>query len=256
MKNILRYLAFLAPILQLATALIASSAVDFNRPDTDDMIPVPLYLEPGGFAFVIWPVIFITFILLGIYQLGKNRHNDSRFILGRKYIVTSCLGNIIWFYGDVYNNLFICTIGFVIMLISLLVLNNIFQLGEVSKDFKDKWLVKMPVSLFFGWITVAFPIGITLLLISEFGLTGEDFLSPAIWSSFVIVFALGIFLSLFILRKVSTFFVGTGVWGFFWIFMANRVDQTLIAYTAIGATIVLSISIFLKHIPHFRTKLL
>lgn len=246
MNHLFRILALLGPLLQFAAAFAASAAVDYNRPDTDDSIAIPLYLEPGGFAFAVWPVIFISFSMLGFYQLRKQFSEDPRFIRGRPFIFLTGLGNTIWFYGDVNGILTICTIGFVLMLLSLIQLNNLFSLGKKSSSINERWFINFPISLFFGWITVAFPIGITLWLITDFEITGEAFLSPEIWSASIILAALGLFSTLYVKKRVSSFFVSVGNWGLFWIFAANMGQQPLIAYTALIALVTLVILILRK----------
>ena len=239
MKRLSALLAFIGPVMQFVAAFMTSSAVNYDRPNTNDSIPVPLYLEPGGLAFAIWPVIFIAFVLLGIYQLKPSRLDDSRFVKGRPFIFLAGLGNTIWFYGDVNSILSICTIGFIIMLVSLAKLNNIFFLGEKSVSIHERWFIKFPISLFFGWITVAFPIGITLWLITDFGLTGESFLGPEAWSALIIVVAFGVFATLYWLEKVSIVFLIAGIWGLSWIFVANINDKMILAMLAALAAVFL-----------------
>lgn len=246
MKKLFVVLALLGPIMQFVAAFVASSAVDFDRPDTGVGLPVPLYLEPGGFAFAIWPVIFIAFVLLGIYQAHPSRLDDPRWIQARPFVFLSGLGNTIWFYGDVNGMLLICTIGFIIMLFSLTKLNNVFALGEKSVSVNERWFIKFPISLFFGWITVAFPIGITLWLITDFGITGQAWLSPALWSSIILVVAGSLFAWLFWQRWVSKIFLLTGVWGFFWIYVANASSALLVGYTALAVTLLLVGELLLK----------
>lgn len=245
MKRFFAILALVGPLMQFAAAFVASSAVNYDRPDTNDSIPVPLYLEPGGFAFAVWPVIFIAFSLLGIYQLKPSRLEDQRFIKARPFIFLSGFANTVWFYGDVNGDLLICTIAFITMLLCLLKLNDIFELGSPSQSINERWFVKFPISLFFGWITVAFPIGITLWLITDFGITGREFLTPQIWSIIIIAIALSIFGILYWKRKVSTVFVVVGIWGLFWIFFKNLNVKEGLAYAALVACVLLAIEIII-----------
>ena len=257
MKKLFSLLAFIGPVMQFVAAFIASNAVDYDRPDINDSIPVPLYLEPAGLAFAIWPVIFIAFLLLGIYQLKPSRLNDLRFARGRPYIFLSGLGNTIWFYGDVNGILSICTVGFVIMLVSLTKLNNIFSLGEKSASINERWFIKFPISLFFGWITVAFPIGITLWLIKDLGITGQSFLGPEGWSLIIVIAAFSLFAALYWFEKVSIVFPVTGIWGLGWIFASNINDKMLLAMAAALAAVFLFAELIIvrfdlkKEILHF-----
>ncbi len=243
MKKLWVYLAFLGSVMQFAAAFIASNAQEFDRPDTVSKLPVRLHLLPGGLAFAIWPVIFISFVLLGAYQLKPSRLEEERFIQARPFIFLSGLGNTIWFVGDVYQVLTICIIGFILMLGSLIYLNSIFRLGEKSASIYERWFINFPVSLFFGWITVAFPIGVTLWFIKDFGWTGEMFLSPDLWSTLVVLAAFGLFSFLSLTKKVSIVFLSVGIWGLFWIYFRNANTGLLVGYAALLATALLIVEL-------------
>lgn len=239
MKKLWTFLALMGAILQLAAAFITSQMNDFSNFENKYGLPEKLYLQPGGPAFIIWSVIFISFILLGIYQAKPSLLNDERFVKARPYIFLSGIGNVIWFYGDTTVVLVICTLGFTMMLVSLTKLNILFSLGERSQSYQEFWFIAFPISLFYGWITVAFPIGITLWLMSDFQISGNEFLSPDIWSTLIIFIALGIFSVLYWFGKVSFVFVSAGIWGLYWIYARNANADLILGYAALFAAIVL-----------------
>ncbi|MEO1051373.1 MAG: hypothetical protein AAFX87_12160 [Bacteroidota bacterium] len=243
MKTLFRILAFLGPLLQFGMAILSVFVTDFIDLKTKYGLPEELYLEPAGAAFAVWNIIFLSFIVLGIYQLKPSLKDDQRWVSARPFIFVSCMGNIIWFLGDFSTNLTISLFGFLIMLVTLTKLNNIFKLGEKSVSQRERWLVKFPISIFYGWISIAFPLGVTLWLMQTFGLSGYEVLSPEAWSVLVIVVALAIFGYLLWKRKVSVVFISAVVWGLFWIFVANLNDKLSLTIAASAAATLLLIEL-------------
>ncbi len=243
MKLLLTVLAFLGPIMQFAMAIVSVFVTDFADLQSKYGIPEPLYLEPAPMAFLIWNVIFLSYIALGIYQLQPSLRHDPQWTKARPYVFLSCLGNIIWFLGDFQANLFISLIGFTLMLLTLTQLNMIFQLGESSSSPSERWLVKLPISIFYGWITIAYPLGFTLWLMQEFRLTGREVFSPEIWSTLIVLVALLIFATLLWLRKVSLVYVCAGIWGLYWIYQSNTGLREVLAITAAWAAGILLLEI-------------
>lgn len=243
MNNLFRWLAFLGPIMQFGMSIISVFITDFIDLKSKYSLSENLYLQPYFPAFFIWNIIFLSFIGLGIYQLNSSLKEDPLWITGRPYVFASCLGNTIWFLGDFYTNLSISLVGFVIMLIALTQINNIFSLGKKKYSTIEFALIKFPISVFYGWITIAFPIGVTLWLMKNFGLSGRELFSPEIWSAIVIFVALAIFGSLYFKDKVSTTYVVVGIWGLYWIFVANNNIYPIIAYSALFSIAILIILI-------------
>lgn len=233
MKKLYVFLAFIGPLMQFGMAILSVFVTDFIDLKTKYGLAEELYLEPAPFAFMIWNFIFLSYISLGFYQLRPALLNDPQWMQARPYIFLSTLGNTIWFLGDFQANLFISLIGFLTMLLTLTKLNNIFSLGQRSPSYAHFWFVKFPISLFYGWISIAFPLGVTLWLMQAFGISGNEVFNPEIWSSMVVIIALGIFGSLYLGHKVSPIYLLAGIWGLFWIFVANRyLGNMILAVTA------------------------
>ncbi|MEO1655110.1 MAG: hypothetical protein AAFU64_16300, partial [Bacteroidota bacterium] len=69
---------------------------------------------------------------------------------------------------------------------------------------------------------------------------GNELFNPEIWSAIVVMVALGIFGSLYLGRKVSPVYLFAGIWGLFWIFVANRyMGNMILAVSAAFAVLFL-----------------
>ncbi len=195
--------------------------------------PVRLFLEPAGYAFVIWSFIYVGYIALGIYQYLPEQRTDPRLINARKYIVVNALANNCWFVGVVQNQLWFTVVCMLVMLYTLIKIAILIELEKPGKDLREKLMVKLPVALYFGWITIATPINITSFLLAEVGWTGQSFLGPEIWSVLIMIVAFLIVGILFYRQKVNAVYLLVGVWGLFAIYIANLPFSKLVAWSAL-----------------------
>lgn len=139
---------------------------------------------PAGYAFSIWGLIYLLLGAYTVYQfvaIRKNKEKEGLFLdLGKYFIATSIL-NIAWIFA--WHN-------FQIVLTVILMLGLLYCLVRIAdrlrrENFsaKEKILVRLPFSIYFGWISVATIANVTILLVSlgwnRFGLS-EEFWTIAI----------------------------------------------------------------------------
>lgn len=246
-NQLLRIGALVGPMLQFAVSLASIFFNDFGMPlDEKYGLPERLYLQPSGIAFAIWNFIFIWFIIMGFHQFKLERKDDPMWVKARPYIVASTLANSIWLIADAYALTGICLVAFVVMLVSLIRLYVVIGVAKRKFEFKERLQVKYAVSIFFGWISFAFPIGITIWLMSFFQISGNEVLGPAIWSSILVGIACCIFLSLYLTKTVTTAYVMVGIWGLFWLYVRTSYYSELLSNTAIISAGLLFMAIVLR----------
>jgi hypothetical protein len=123
---------------------------------------------PAPITFSIWGLIYVLLAGFVLYQFGlfsKNSTNREDFIkeIGL-YFAISSVANTVWIFAWHYHMIFISVILMIVILICLAVIA-----GKLSKEkfsTKEKLLVRLPFSIYFGWITVALIANITVLLVS------------------------------------------------------------------------------------------
>lgn len=239
MNKALRILALIAPILMFVVSILMIFVVGFNVTSTMDAPPIPLYLNPAGYAFIIWQFIYIGFITLGIYQYSKGFKEDERFIQSRKYIILNSLLNSIWFLGTLTNQLWLTVVCIVGLLLTLIKLSIIFDLGKQGRDSKEKYFIKLPLSLYFGWITLATPINISSWLLTDLRWTGELTFGAQGWSVLILAVAFAIITVLYFTKKANGAYLLVGVWGLVAIFVANQRLENIVGYTALSLAVAL-----------------
>lgn len=142
----------------------------------------PNLFAPTGFTFSIWGLIYLLLALHVLYQLGlfRNRTKTDNILLWRVGIIfsVSSLINIAWIFSWHYK---LIPLSMVLMLLLLICLISLaITLRKQKLDRRERFFVRLPFSVYFGWITVATIANATTLLVSV-GWNGFG-LSPSLWT--------------------------------------------------------------------------
>jgi hypothetical protein len=149
----------------------------------------PNLFAPAGITFAIWGVIYLLLAAYTVFQLGlfkKNRSMSDALMnkIGVVFSVSS-IANTVWIFSWHYR---IIALSMVLMLLILVCLAIIVSaIRKEMLNTKEKIFVKLPFSIYFGWITVATIANLTTLLVSV-GWNGFG-LSQAVWA--VAIIAIG-----------------------------------------------------------------
>jgi hypothetical protein len=149
----------------------------------------PNQFVPAPLTFAIWGVIYILVILYTLYQFGLFRRKDEAVnakLLTRTgivFIITSVL-NLSWVIAWHYGLLTVSFLLIALFSIALIDMRLIIHAQE-PLSVKEKWFVRLPFSVYFGWVTVATIAGATALLVGNgFGGFG---LSEAAWTMIILL---------------------------------------------------------------------
>ncbi len=130
----------------------------------------PNLFAPAGYAFSIWGLIYI---LLGVYAVYQLRREKDVLVekINRIFIVNTLL-NASWMFAWHYDFIWLSVVLMIGLLITLIKIVNIFSTHIFTP--KEKFLVRLPFSVYFGWVTVATIANITVFLVylgwNRFGL--------------------------------------------------------------------------------------
>lgn len=160
-------------ILQIASALAFAAvlAVNFLAAtgrinDTDTGAISDRYLTqltPAGYAFTIWSLIYVGLAAFAVYQaLPVNSDRDP---LGRiRFLfLVSCAANAGWLVSWHYDLIPLSLVFMLALLVSLLFISD--ASSEFS-DTKDILFISAPFNLYFGWVTVAAIVNVTIALVA------------------------------------------------------------------------------------------
>jgi len=166
----------------------------------------PNLFAPAAITFSIWGVIYLLLALFVLYYIGIIFNKDSknkRLLIDIGYIFAiSSLANALWIISWHYKQIVISLLLMLVLLISLIRINIKINKEELNR--KEKLFVKLPFSIYFGWITVATIANVTALIVS-FNKNGFGESEP-IWAMITIL--VGMFIGLITMIKNRDVFYG------------------------------------------------
>ncbi|WP_135605618.1 tryptophan-rich sensory protein [Methanococcoides sp. NM1] len=160
----------------------------------------PNLFAPAGATFAIWGLIYLLLAGYTLYQLGIFQGNTTTdrtelmYKIGILFSVSS-LANASWIFAWHYQIIPLSMLLMVVILICLILINQLTSREQFSKN--EYFFIRLPFSVYFGWITVATIANATVLLVS-WGWK-DLILSDASWT--VIVIAIGLVIGLATMLK-------------------------------------------------------
>jgi hypothetical protein len=207
---------------------------------------------PAGLTFAIWGVIYL---LLGghvLYQLGlfhgagdRSEAAESRRVsmLERVGVLfsLSSLVNVAWILSWHYDLIGVSTVLLATMLVLLILITRTILAADLSP--RDRVFVRLPFSVYFGWITVATIANITVWLVS-IGWDGFG-IAESTWA--VAIIAVGAAIGTTVILRDSDIAYGLVlVWAYLGIWIKHTSATGFNgAYPAVSATALVGIAAFL-----------
>lgn len=121
---------------------------------------------PAGFTFSIWGFIYLLLLFHVVYQLGFLQKNTNPRLLRQVaiYFSISSVLNASWIFLWHYEYLALSVIVMLLMLFTLIKINTLTFTASLTP--RESFFVRLPFSVYFGWITIATIANITALLVS------------------------------------------------------------------------------------------
>ena len=116
---------------------------------------------PAGYAFSIWGLIYTLLGIYVIYQFQKKKNNLTEKI--NKIFIVNALLNASWIFAWHYDVIWLSVIIMLGLLLTLIKIADILKSNSLTSE--EKWFIKLPFSVYFGWITVATIANITVFLV-------------------------------------------------------------------------------------------
>lgn len=200
----------------------------------------PSLFTPAGYVFSIWSLIYLTLAIFVIYQvLPGQRYNPRLARLGPLFIV-SCLFNVAWLFAWHYQ-LIVLTLPLMLgLLITLIFCYEKLEIGRSAVSRREKWAVRLPFSLYLGWITVATVANVSVFLL-DIGVRINWF-TPA-WALLAIIAATLIGATV-LKRRNDVAYALVLVWAFLGIAVRQWGSEALLMIGALSAAIYLAVLVF------------
>ncbi len=189
---------------------------------------------PAGYTFAIWGIIYLGLIAFNIYQVLPSQRLNSTIAAIRLPYVISCLLNIVWIFS--WHNLLI-PISLLLMvglLVTLIIINLRIPLNASGANF---WLLRLPFSVYLGWITVA-TVANTSNTLVWLGWRGAP-IAEGTWAAILVLVAASIGVAMSRLRQDVAYNLVL-LWAFYGILgESGRNDATVRVGLLIGVIVVL-----------------
>ena len=115
-------------------------------------------ITPAGYAFAIWGLIYIGLISYSIFQTLPRQQKPTVAYISW-LLVSACLLQMSWVYVFLLSQFWISVAFIVGILVCLAFAYKRSRMVKPSR--KNRWLLQAPLSLYFGWITVATVVNIS-----------------------------------------------------------------------------------------------
>jgi len=228
---------------------VLANALPFNGQGTGEISDrFSILFVPAGYVFSIWGLIYIGMILFTVYQaLNSQRENSLIDNIAPAYWIANMANNV-WLFLWHWEFFPLTLIAMLTILVSLISLYRQFNKTESPLTPSELWLVKVPISIYLGWISVATVANISQVLFFT-GWNGFG-LSPEIWT--VIMLAVGAVLGILMLLRERDFaYAAVLIWAFIGIATKQANNPTIVysAWSAAGFIILWSLVILLVKKP-------
>lgn len=123
-----------------------------------------VYFVPAGYVFSIWGVIYLGLIAYAIYQALPAQRENPRLRATGWWVVLSGLANSLWIFLWHYEQFPLTILVMLALLATLIVIYLRLGTGRSRVSTAETWAVRVPFSIYLGWITVATAANATSLL--------------------------------------------------------------------------------------------
>jgi hypothetical protein len=168
-----------------------ANALPFNGLTTGEISDrFEVYFVPAAYVFSIWGLIYVALAAFAVYQaLPAQRENPRLRRVGYLFAL-SCAANAAWIFLWHYE-VFPATLAVMLALLLLLIAIYLrLGIGRTQVSTAEKWLARVPFSIYLGWITVATIANVTSLL--DYLKWGGWGISPEAWTVIMLVAGTGI----------------------------------------------------------------
>lgn len=190
----------------------------------------PLVFVPAGYTFAIWGLIYLGLSALVIYAaLPAGRRSLRPAALG-PWLPLNFAANALWILAWHYGAYAVSLALMLAILVSLKEMHaRLDAVDRIAPSSRlDSWMVRAPLSVYWGWISVAIIPNATVTLLAA-GWDGAPF-GPVAWAAALVIVAAALNLAV-VLRRRDLLFGAVGVWAL--VGIAARQQTAVPAFAAL-----------------------
>jgi hypothetical protein len=231
-----------APLLLLAT--LAFGAAPFLtepfRGYPPDAFPVVIdrpSIQPAGYAFAIWSVIYLWLFVHAVFGQWKRRDDPDWVVTGWPMTGSLAVGSL-W--------LFIAPQAPVIATVSIIVMAGLALWAFVRADtFADRWTLAAPIAIYGGWLSAASAVSLGI------NMAGYGLLSDTAAALMMIAVVLVVAVTVQWRQPRMPVYGLTVVWALVGVAVANFGLNVPVFLAALGGVGIMLVALFLT-LPKMR----
>lgn len=193
------------------------------------MFPVVIarpYIQPAGYAFSIWGLIYTWLAVHAVFGLVK-RADDAGWDATRLPLAGSALLGAVW--------LAIAGMAPVTATIVIWVMLGLALIALLRADpTRDRWLLVAPIAIYTGWLTAAAAVSLGVIL------AGFGVLTNTASALAMLALVLGVAVTMQIAKRDVLEFGATVIWALIGVIAANWGDAPMVAYVAAAGIVVMA----------------
>jgi len=191
MKDTLRQVSVILTVLATLVVNILANALPLNGLNTGEISDrFQVYFVPAGYVFSIWGIIYIGLIAYAVYQALPAQRQNPRLRDTGWWVSLGGVANSAWIFLWHYEQFPLTLLAMLLLLATLIITYLRLGIGRGKVSTGETWAVRVPFSIYLGWITVATVANVTALL--DYLKWDRFGLAPEIWMSIVLVAVLAI----------------------------------------------------------------
>ena len=223
--NIKPWLVVVAAIAFLVAPFVSPPFTGYDPGTFPVVIPRP-FIQPAGYAFSIWGLIYTWLAVHAVFGLIK-RADDLAWDITRLPLAGSALMGAVW--------LAIAGIAPVTATIVIWVMLGLALLALMRADpARDRWLLVAPIAIYTGWLTAAAHVSLGVIL------AGYGWLSNAGSAFAMLALALAIAVTVQLRKRGVLEYGATVIWALIGVIAANWGDVRMVAYVAVAGIAVMA----------------
>ncbi len=186
MKNTFRQVAVIISTLITVTVNVLANSLPLNGLNTGEISDsFETYFVPAGYVFSIWLLIYLGLMAFTVYQALPAQRNNARLVKIGWAVVVANLANASWIFFWHYLLFPLSLLAMVTLLAALLFIYTRLEIGKSTFTTLESWFVRVPFSIYLGWITVATIANTTDVL--DYIKWGQFGFSDEIWMVIILV---------------------------------------------------------------------
>jgi hypothetical protein len=189
-----------------------------------------LRFVPAGYVFAIWGLIYLALIGFTLYQALPAQQSNSAVRATGYWFALSSAANAAWIVAW-HTGHFTLTVALMLTLLASLIVIYSRLAALPPGSAASRWLVRLPFSLYLGWITVATVANVSAWLV-DLGWGGQPF-NPVVWTVILVAVATGLGLAL-LMRHRDLVYAGVLVWALVGILLKQSDSMPIVTVSALA----------------------